>query len=106
MDAFFLTNPDVLRMLRHADDAHELSCGASSILWTSRDEDGSLYLAFFNTGTRESHLECPLPSLGLSSQSSVHVRDLWAREDIGTMTGSVHCSVPFHGCRLFRLQLQ
>ena len=100
-----LTNSDVLRLLHHSDGAHELSRGASSILWASRDEDGSLYLAFFNTGTHEAHLECALSSLGLSSQSSVQVRDLWEREDIGTMTGSVHCCVPCHGCRLFRLHL-
>lgn len=100
-----LTNPDVLRLLHHSDGAHELSRGASSILWASRDEDGSLYLAFFNTGTHEAHLECALSSLGLSSQSSVQVRDLWEREDIGTMTGSVHFCVPCHGCRLFRLHL-
>ena len=45
-----LTNPDVLRLLHHSDGAHELSRGASSILWASRDEDGSLYLAFSTRG--------------------------------------------------------
>ncbi len=99
-----LTNPEVLRMLRHGDGARELSRGASSLIWTSTDEDGGVYLAFFNTGTTDAVLECPLPALGLNASVPVAARDLWAQKDLGSITGSIHCAVPYHGCRLFLLR--
>ncbi|MBQ7916262.1 MAG: glycoside hydrolase family 27 protein [Firmicutes bacterium] len=98
-----LTNPEVLRLLNHAHGAHEVTRGSDSVIWTSKDEDGSTYVALFNTGTRLSHIECSFASLGLTGP--LHVRDLWAHQDLGIAETSVHAYVDFHSCRLLKLSL-
>lgn len=46
-------------------------------------------------------VEVQLADLGL--RGAARVRDLWAREDLGTAQGCLKAETPFHGARLFRL---
>jgi hypothetical protein len=99
-----LTNPEVLRVLKHSYSARQLYRRGhfnSDVAWMATDEDGSTYLAVFNTGTVESNMETQYAMLGL--EGGCMVRDLWAREDLGVKTGSVAVKVPSHGARLLKL---
>jgi len=99
-----LTNPEVLRVLNHSRSARQLFRNGyfnQHVGWTAEDEDGSLYLALFNTFGKESDMEVPLSLLG--AEGSFTVRDLWKREDIGVATDSVVAKAAPHGARLFRL---
>ena len=96
-----LTNPEVLSLLSDSYGAHELSRGDGSIFWTSYGQDGSTYLALFNTGTRPRLMECSLDALNLTGP--VQVRDLWKRGDLGTVKDWVAMTVGVHDCRLLKL---
>lgn len=95
-----LTNPEVLLVLRHSRDNHQLARDEKHILWTARDEDGGHYLAVFNMHTDETSLEIPLSMLGV--EGNVQVRDLWQQADIGMVSSSIQLGVPAHGARLIR----
>ena len=44
-----------------------------------------------------------LSELGFSASESVPVYDIWGKESLGTVKGSLSTKVPSHGARLFRL---
>ena len=96
-----LTNPEVLSLLSDSYGAHELSRGNGSIFWTSYGQDGSTYLALFNTGTRPLLMECSLDALNLIGP--VQVRDLWEHSDLETARDRVAMTVGVHDCRLLKL---
>ena len=96
-----LTNSEVLSLLSESYGAHELSRGDGSIFWASYGQDGSTYLALFNTGTRPRLMECSLDALNLTGP--VQVRDLWEHCDLGTARDRVAMTVGVHDCRLLKL---
>jgi alpha-galactosidase len=96
-----LTTQEVLRILNHSHSNRQLYRYGPHIAWTAVDEDGSTYLAVFNTGTREAPIETGLWKLGLNGK--VNVRDLWVHEDVGELARSIVALVPPHGARLFKL---
>lgn len=98
---FLLTNPEVLRLLKHSYDAKQVMRTEDTVIWTSTDEDGSTYVAFFNTAFLQTQPEIPLRKLGISG--TYQVRDLWAHEDIQEVTGKIGAKVDVHGAVLYKL---
>ncbi len=98
-----LTNPDVLRILNHSHSNRQLYRYGLHISWTAEDEDGSTYLAVFNTGSTAVRIETPFKKLGLYGQVNVH--DLWSREALGNYEQSCVALVPPHGARLLKLKV-
>lgn len=96
-----ITNPEVLRIVTHSNSNRQLYRWDLYISWTAIDEDGSVYLALFNTGYQQSRLETQLTKIDLSG--NYLIRDLWKREDLGYTETSVIADVPSHGARLFKL---
>ena len=100
-----LTNPEVLRVNQHGQDQKPLFRGGynrSRIAWSSRDdEDGSIYLALFNTWHVPSRMEVDLETYGM--KGTYAVRDLWLRTDLPPVRGCLQAALPAHGSRLYRL---
>jgi hypothetical protein len=93
-----LTNPEVLRVLNNSHSGRQLYRFGPHIAWTAEDEDGSRYLALFNTHVIPARIETSFSKLGLSGMQKV--RDVWKREDQGEAEGSIVVEVPAHGARL------
>ncbi|MDF2845342.1 MAG: hypothetical protein K0R00_3768 [Herbinix sp.] len=96
-----LTNPEVLRLLKHSYGAKQFIRTEDSVVWASDDEDGSKYIAFFNTSSAQKHLEVILRDLGVEGE--YQARDLWEHEEIGTFTERVGVEVKLHGARILKL---
>lgn len=99
-----LTNPEVLRLLKHSFGARQIARSGSHIIWSSKDEDGSRYVALFNLGTIPSHIECTLETLNL--RGSYQVRDLWERKESAETDIGIHVVLPPHGAALYKLTEQ
>jgi hypothetical protein len=96
-----LTNPELLRLLQHSYGAKQIMRTQDTVVWASNDEDGSKYVAFFNTSFSTIKPEVTFLNLGLSG--IYEARDLWAHEVIGTCTGRIGVEVNIHGARILKL---
>jgi hypothetical protein len=98
-----LTNPEVIGV-NQASSANRPYFVADNIrVWSAQAANGDTYLALFNTGNEARTVEAPLSLLGVTT--SVKVRDLWSRSDIGRVRGKVQADLPPHGAALYRLSL-
>jgi alpha-galactosidase len=70
-------------------------------VWTRPLWDGSTAVALFNRGRLKMPLNVKWSELGLPS--TVKVRDLWLRKDLGTMSGGIKRDVCSHGAMLFKV---
>ncbi|WP_390901757.1 glycoside hydrolase family 27 protein [Sphingomonas alpina] len=97
-----LTNPEVIAVNQtsSANRPHLMEDGVR--IWSARAPGGDRYIALFNTGAKPRRILFDLRQLGLNG--AVAVRDLWARQPIGTMTGAVVRDVPSHGTSLLRVR--
>lgn len=96
-----LTNPEILRLLKHSYGAKQIMRTEDTVVWASNDEDGSKYVAFFNTAFCPTQPEVTFMNLGI--QGTYKARDLWAHEDTGILTGRIGANVNIHGARIFKL---
>jgi hypothetical protein len=92
-----LCNPEVLEVNQHSQNNRELLRHGDEIVWTADSVDGhAQFFALFNTGEHELTVSVDLPAKG-------HVRDLWARRELDTRSGSLQASLPAHGAALYRV---
>ncbi|NLM97013.1 MAG: glycoside hydrolase family 27 protein [Halanaerobiaceae bacterium] len=96
-----LTNEEVLGITKTSHSSRQLYREGDLVAWTAMGEDGSVYLAHFNLTEEKTDIATDLSLLGLNG--SYLVRDLWAKEDIGTISSEVLTSVPAHGAVLMKL---
>jgi hypothetical protein len=100
-----LTNEEVLAMHRQSSNGRELYRADPVIVWAAQDSGrqyvGRQYVAVFNVGNREITTEIFLDRLGAAD--GCRLRDLWARAELGGVSGSFRAAVPPHGARLFSL---
>ena len=61
------------------------------------------YVALFNRGGSSTNVTVKFSDIGMTGSDTVHVRDLWEKEDKGAFTGSFSIPVPSHGCGLFKM---
>ncbi len=97
-----LTNPEVLGLLKTSYGAKQLLRTPDTVIWQSKDQDGSTYVAFFNTTYTASQPEISLHRLGLTKPCQV--RDLWAQKDMGIAKDRLSASVGPHGAVLYKLK--
>jgi hypothetical protein len=95
-----LTNDEVLAVQRDGTRPRQIRRSAEEAVWINTAPDGALNLALFNLGDEERVVRCPFPAPGLGN---VRLRDLWAREDQGSLSGEVSAVLAPHGSALFRL---
>jgi hypothetical protein len=96
-----LTNPELLRLLKYSYGAKQIIRTEDTVVWASNDEDGSKYVAFFNTSFHNTRPVVTFSNLGLSG--TYKARDLWTHEEIGCFTGRIGVEVNIHGARLLKL---
>lgn len=96
-----VTNPEVLRLIQHSYGAKQILRTEDTVIWSSYDEDGSVYVAFFNTSFSPTEPGISMMDLGL--QGCYTVRDLWERKEIVTNCSRLEVAVPVHGARLLKL---
>jgi alpha-galactosidase len=73
-------------------------------VWSKQLADGDRAVVLFNRGAAEAKVTAQWTDLGYPAEVSANVRDLWAKKDLGKMTGSFTASVPSHGVVMVRLQ--
>ena len=72
----------------------------SSQIWKGQMTGGDWIVALFNREDGIETRQIDLSTLGI--EGSVKVRDLWAHEDLGSMS-SISASIPPHGCLVYRI---
>lgn len=98
-----LTNPEILRMHRQGEEAHQVRRSARSCVWQSRDwEDGSTYVALFNLRDTPGEVTVYFHELELLGKYAV--RDLWAHKDLGEEAEGLTATLPAHGAAVYRLK--
>jgi len=96
-----LTNPEVLAVNQRGRDNRPQRADANTRIWTARaaDRRDLRYLGLFNTGDAPLDVAFDLSRLDLGDRT-VHVRDLWARRDLGTVRGAVRATLAPHASTL------
>lgn len=99
-----LTNEEVLKVNQASSANHELFHQDDKVVWVADDPAGARkYLAFFNLGDTEAvSIEVNLSGLQ-SSGSKWQVRDLWKKQNLGVVEGTLSGTIPPHGSRLYSL---
>ncbi|HTQ31741.1 MAG TPA: chitobiase/beta-hexosaminidase C-terminal domain-containing protein [Opitutaceae bacterium] len=100
-DISLITNPEVIAV----DQAGVVATpsGKTAGVWRAKNPDGSFTVAIFNTGSGSATISCSF-SNDLGFSGSATVRDLWARKDLGSFTGSFSSgSLNSHACRLVKV---
>jgi len=96
-----LTNPEILRLLKHSCGAKQIQRTEDTVIWASDDEDGSKYVAFFNTAFVKTEPEVSFINLGI--KGTYNAIDLWKHEDRGQFTGRIGAKVNIHGAVIYKL---
>ncbi|MBE5966093.1 MAG: glycoside hydrolase family 27 protein [Lachnospiraceae bacterium] len=96
-----LTNENVLRLLKYSHDARQVFRSFDTVIWASDDEDGSKYIAFFNTGFSKTTPSINFMNLGING--TYEMIDLWSGETVGEYQQRITTEVDIHGARLFKL---
>ncbi len=72
--------------------------------WIKHLQDGSVAVGLFNRHDRRGKtMTAAWEALGVHDRRECRVRDLWAREDLGTFTRMISAPVEPHCCRLLRI---
>ncbi|MGO4694980.1 glycoside hydrolase family 27 protein [Paenibacillus sp. 2TAB26] len=94
-----LTNEEVLSLHRNGRGARQLYREQDRIAWTAQGDE-TLYVALFNASDQEDTVAVTLAQLGLADAPLV--RNLWARENLGSLN-ELSFSLPPHGSLLLKL---
>ncbi|MGK6356773.1 glycoside hydrolase family 27 protein [Sphingomonas sp. DT-207] len=97
-----LTNPEVIAVNQASTDNQPHFVEDGMRVWTARHANSAdRYLALFNMTDKEREIGVDFRWLGITS--TVRVRDLWERKDIGPASGRFAATLPAHGSGLYRL---
>lgn len=97
-----ITNEEVIRVLKHSYGARQIMRTDDTVVWKSYDEDGSIYVAFFNISFSKTYPSVSFKQLELNGE--YEVRDLWAHKDLGTVTERLGTELNPHGAVLLKLK--
>jgi hypothetical protein len=78
-------------------------CGYDSSCDNDNKSTSGTTMEFLFYVIKNQAFEFDLTQLGYGATESVPVYDIWAKESLGTVTGTINTSVPSHGVRLLRL---
>ena len=96
-----LTNSEVLRILKHSSNGHQVYREDNKVTWMAKDEDGSYYVALFNIGEKTDNVSVSLKDINLNGKYMI--RDLWKHEYLGEVCDKVEFEVSPHGAKLVKL---
>ena len=66
-------------------------------VWSKQLADGGRAVALVNRGAGATKMSVAWREIGYPDALSASVRDLWARKDLGKMSGEYSAEVPGHG---------
>ena len=72
-------------------------------VWAKQLADGSRAVALLNRSGAEREISISWGEIGYPDHLSAKVRDLWAKRDLGTSTGSFSAGVPSHSVVMVRI---
>ena len=99
-----LTNGEIIALDQDplGVQGHRLSQEGPLEVWIKPLADHSMALALFNRGETTMPITVSFADLGLSG--AVHVRDLWARNDLGVFRGELTRDIPSHGAIVLKVR--
>jgi alpha-galactosidase len=99
-----LTNPEVIAVDqdRLGVQGHRVWQEGPLEVWMKPLVDGSTAVGLFNRGRSE--LAIPVIFAAVGAGHSAHVRDLWARKDLGTFAEKYIANIPRHGAALIKVE--
>jgi hypothetical protein len=97
-----LSNEEVLAVNQCSTGNHQCCKEENSIAWLANKVNSTdKYLAIFNIGDVPNQMTVVFANVGI--HHNCHVRDLWARTDLGFFDGKFISQVEAHGARLYCL---
>lgn len=96
-----LTNPRVLRLMKHSRDARQLSRDGCHAAWMSFDEDGSAYFALFNLGEEAAEVSADLNVCGFAPGRVV---ELWQDVEVPLGKDRIALTLRPHAAALVRVE--
>lgn len=96
-----LQNREVLRLIKHSSGARQVFRDDAQAVWTSLDEDGSVYVALFNLSDAVKEVAVGFEALELEERR--RVRELWSGKDLGETQSGIKARLPVHGAALYKL---
>jgi hypothetical protein len=97
----FMQNSEALAVNQKSTNARPVVKGNTPVWCADIPGDSGKYVAIFNRTGSATEITVKSSDIGLTG--TVYVRDLWAKTDKGTFTGSYKMSVPSHGSALFKM---
>jgi len=101
-----LTNKDLVAMDQYGHDQKLLRKDKDLVVWTSKSERGTQYLAVFNLTDDAYRVRISLKDYGLTTSNS-HVREIGYRPNDGGLdlgrTDQIAATIGVHGVRLWEL---
>jgi alpha-galactosidase len=99
-----LTNKEVLEVNQLSKNNRELFARGNLIAWTADALRGrDKYLAVFNIGDEPQPASITVSLREVGLKGNCKVRDLWTKEDLGSVQNEVVSSVPRHGAKFYKL---
>lgn len=95
-----LTNGEVLHLIRHSHGARQVMRDENQAVWTSRDEDGSVYVALFNLSDKQREVSCDANPCG---DGDTRIRDLWQHREVEMPAGRIAAALNPHAAALYRI---
>lgn len=97
-----ITNPEALKVNQHSVGGKEIFNNDTIVLWSAgfADSDDKV-LAVFNISDEDETFVFDFNKYGFPSQKNI--RDLWKRENLGTIEGAMTVQVNAHGAHLYLL---
>lgn len=96
-----ITNSEVLDVNQNSHSNRLVFREDDKIVWTAKGTNGETYLALFNAGDETISISVSLDQLGLHKEQNI--RDLWKREDLGSITSLIEETLAPHSARLLKL---
>jgi alpha-galactosidase len=99
-----LNNKEVLYVLKSSTENKPYYRVGDKIIWIADDpKSGDKFVAVFNSGDAADPVKVSVNLAELGFKGTCKVRDLWAKADVGTFTGTFEPSVNKHGAGLYRV---
>jgi alpha-galactosidase len=100
-----LTNKEVIAVDQDAlgMQGRRVRKDGDSEVWVRQLKDGSRAVVLFNRGAAETQISVSWEELGYPARISAGVRDLWAKKDLGKMSGKFAASVASHGVVMIKV---
>ncbi len=101
-----LTNEETVQVNQAGENAKRILLRNAKVIYASDDRiSDDKFVAFFNMWEtfRPVTIGITWDQIGLEKNTAYHVRDLWARKDLGTFTGGFSAPIITHGAGLYRI---